>query len=574
MTIYPSNYLFSQTDKQIFLLVGHEKYRDDLIDFFYEMHFVKCESLSISDRAGTFVICDFERAPYFSQITELGLVYKTDYLWIDDLINVLQEPEAYYTAAYFKGRPIVVMGNGQQCEILIKSNPSMRVHAFYDISDWEQGVAETMPALLDIGQTPLFILCTDEFAHAKKAMIAAGYAFGDDFYFYDESNARLASMLENVIKCEVVEPLNCSINKAPALVFKDGTVNNCCFRMTEPCGNIMLNTLENIFASPKARILHLSTRNRSYCYCTDYCKYINTQANPIIGRNELEMPIISDYRAHPTYLRACNLTCRFCRNHIENDDSEPQTLHIHEEFLASLAKIKGMGTTSGEPLFSKMYWELMEADPSDYFRFTTNGTLLNGKNWDKLLNLYKDISVDISIDAATKETYEYLRRGAKWESMLENIMLTADLRRSGKIKEFTFACVVQKDNFRELHKIIELAREAHVDRILFQRLLNFGSFPDEFVQYDVHDPQSPYHNEFVQTIATNPIFWDPDVNFKGLIHVLKAAGVLLQKQIIELARKNEELDNQIHDIYSSNTWKIGDRLRRVYRWIVPVSEKR
>ncbi len=120
----------------------------------------------------------------------------------------------------------------------------------------------------------------------------------------------------------------------------------------------------------------------------------------------------------------------------------------HVEFLV----IAG----NGDPFASKIYRDLirylhkLRKQPKLILR--TNGLLLNVKNWQMLMSevelpLYK---LEISIDAATKDTYEKLRRGAKFEILMKNLSFIKQLHDEGKIARLSAIFVVQKDNYQEI----------------------------------------------------------------------------------------------------------------------------
>ena len=143
--------------------------------------------------------------------------------------------------------------------------------------------------------------------------------------------------------------------------------------------------------------------------------------------------------------------------------------------------------------------------------------------------------------------------------------------------------------------MVGITRKVHADRINFGRMANLGSFSHEqYIQLDVHNPQSTYHNEFVIMVATNPVFHDSDfVILEGLPNLLEAAKSLyqnLESRNTELVRQNDSLREQheallnensqlskqcasqaaaINEIYGSNTWRIGSILRSIYRRVFP-----
>ncbi len=110
----------------------------------------------------------------------------------------------------------------------------------------------------------------------------------------------------------------------------------------------------------------------------------------------------------------CNLECTFCYQGYRND-AKKSTLSLEslKNLFADFKKNKldALLLSSSEPLLYKNFSEILdmakEAEIMDQFIFT-NGTLLNDKNSAKILKSSLT-RVFISIDAATRETYDQVR---------------------------------------------------------------------------------------------------------------------------------------------------------------------
>jgi len=542
------------------------------------------------DLCELYVICDFVQENWIYTINNTqGLVYKSNYIWISDLINVLRETETYYSAVHYPARPVVVLGEETLVRNLLECNPNLQEYYRIYVTDWCNDVSNIQSHLTCPPQNLLYLLVTHEPIEAKKTMIGAGYAYGDDFYFYDESNKKWADMLEETIKSEQCLSISCSIDNnlwLPSIIHINGDITCCCGRIKERLGNIHFTNFEYICNSPTAKILQLSTINRTYCFCSENCKRAQVSSNTKLKRNDPVYPHINTFIIAPSYIRACNCYCRSCRDELITKDTQPSVLIIHEEFLKAIPMMKGVGHADGELLFSKLGREILETDPSDTISITTNGMLLNEKNWNYLLNLYENISITISVDGGTKDTFEFLRRGAKWETLIKNLRLAGEMRKADKIKQFSIGCVVQVSNFRELDAIVYLGREVGTDFICFGRLVDSATFVgDELLKHDVQDPLNPDYIEFVRSIATNPIFQEEDISFEGIYNILKIAELLsngfkayfdltvdykeLEEKYINVLQENKELVSTIDEIHKSNTWQVGKKIQRAYRFFIP-----
>jgi radical SAM protein with 4Fe4S-binding SPASM domain len=86
----------------------------------------------------------------------------------------------------------------------------------------------------------------------------------------------------------------------------------------------------------------------------------------------------------------------------------------------------------------------------------TNATLINEKNAASLLKGLDEIA--ISVDGATKETFEKIRFGANFEHVMKNIKLLTDMKkqtRSPTLLKISLTC--NRLNYKEIPKLSALA---------------------------------------------------------------------------------------------------------------------
>jgi MoaA/NifB/PqqE/SkfB family radical SAM enzyme len=128
-------------------------------------------------------------------------------------------------------------------------------------------------------------------------------------------------------------------------------------------------------------------------------------------------------------------------------------------------------TGSGDPFASRTFRKLLgwisnETCPNLKVMLMTNGLLFTEKEWAKFPNLKGKIKlVKVSMDGATKETHELLRRGSRWETMMENLPFIGTLRPKGDIHNYELVFVVQEENYREMGDFVDLAARAPIASI-------------------------------------------------------------------------------------------------------------
>ena len=211
--------------------------------------------------------------------------------------------------------------------------------------------------------------------------------------------------------------------------------------------------------------------------------------------------------------QSCNLQCPSCRHHKINYEGEQRERtelilkSIEDQLAEGLEHIECTG--SGDPFFSRTFrkW-LMNFDQSMYpnlksIHLHTNATLWNESNWERMPNVHKFIkSAEISIDAATKDTYENkVRIGGVWEDTQRNLRFIATLP---NLEYLTLSFVVQKANYKEMEMFYNMAEdifgESNINwQIFFNRVVNWGTFdPEEFKDIDVGNPEHPDYLELME----------------------------------------------------------------------------
>ena len=77
----------------------------------------------------------------------------------------------------------------------------------------------------------------------------------------------------------------------------------------------------------------------------------------------------------------------------------------------------------------------------------------------------------------TKETYEKLRLGGKWDSINRNLECIAELKEQHNFK-FVLHMVVQKDNWQEIPAMVELGERLGIDELLFNKIQDWNTGQD------------------------------------------------------------------------------------------------
>lgn len=161
----------------------------------------------------------------------------------------------------------------------------------------------------------------------------------------------------------------------------------------------------------------------------------------------------------------CNANCLFC-NYVPGVENNKNYFYLNDikkmTWLKYVKKV-GLGGGVGEPLlhpqFLSIFKYLKNAFPHLKMRVISNGILLNNDICEAFAgNLHK---LRISLNAATKETWEKLMQTRGFENVCQGISTLARLKREKQTKhpEIILMMVVCRENICEVVKFAELAHE-------------------------------------------------------------------------------------------------------------------
>jgi radical SAM protein with 4Fe4S-binding SPASM domain len=136
-------------------------------------------------------------------------------------------------------------------------------------------------------------------------------------------------------------------------------------------------------------------------------------------------------------------------------------------------------SVAGEPFMNPQFEK--ELGLIEYYRVKlsmfTNVTLLpRGKFLEKLINNLSELTV--SVDAATKKTYEHIRRGSSFRAVMNNINRFNKYRNElpqEKKPKLIFWFTLMKSNIEELPAYIELAHKLGADGVGVCHMIVFNS---------------------------------------------------------------------------------------------------
>ena len=192
------------------------------------------------------------------------------------------------------------------------------------------------------------------------------------------------------------------------------------------------------------------------------CIRKDEHVNDYLDKENIEVSPVPFPKFVGIYLTSCcNYRCFFC------EDRKPFHLPLEDLYglktLIRNAEILNI-TGSGEPLFYKHIKEAIhfinENNNRNCISLNTNGSLLTEEI---ALLLSSNLNfISISVNAATKQTYERDIKNADWENVLNNIR---NARKYIPREKMSLVFVAHGDNIHEFPDFVRLAKELDVGQV-------------------------------------------------------------------------------------------------------------
>lgn len=472
---------------------------------------IDSENFKLPDKYDLYICCTYDQKDAEKKLAGMGLVYKKDYFFAEDFFYLLDDWKNS-RIAYRGSLKSIVFGYAARHGIIFPEDPHRDIltdkHLHRNINPVVQRFHHALYLI------PGLLKAIPQFLAGRN-----NYDTYDHICFYTVSDAiRFKySHPEAADKVITVEELKAHTMASAYMraLYKDRRQNSCACdapfntiwigkggttRLCEcpdyldiSCGNIGVTDSASAWDSPLAKIIRLSVINNSYTFCArNQCGKLSAanEHTSLIGRKEIKT---SD---HPLTVNVandsvCNLHCPSCRKciHAKNDDNEELEINTCTDALFESGWLekadKLLVGGGGEAFLSKNYRRVIYggSEKRNSIIIMTNGTLFNGSEWKKLEGKYEHISFLVSVDAAVKDTYEKLRCGGNYDSLMKNMDLLAELRKENKVDSVKVIMIVQRDNFEEIPAFIRWATAKGFDGVSLSHIRNWNIY-DEKVFYD------------------------------------------------------------------------------------------
>ena len=508
------------------------------------------ERRSLMGKYEAYICCTYERDDAKNKLELSGFEYGKDYFFAEDFFGLLDDWKgqriAYksyqgnikgwlksiifgYAAVHGKVLPedahyAVLKGNYGSIEG--KRSRNLFVYALY----FGLGSLEALPQIVAKGNGYrdydhiCFFSAADAVKYKKDFPSAA-----DKVTTVEElKNHTMASLYMRAVYYDRRQnDCGCDLPYNTIWIGKDGMSRLCeCpdFLMVG-CGNMGLHGAADVWESRLAKIVRLSVINNSYTFCSrQLCGRLaaGKEQEKLLDRRKKEEP---GYPSKVCFAgdSVCNLHCPSCRKkaYFKNDEK------TGEGIQACINSIVGAGWLdkaehiivggSGESFFSQNYKRVIYevGTKRKNIVIMTNGTLFTPKEWEKLEGRYEHISFWVSVDAATRETYEKVRCGGNFSRLMDNMDFLSNLLRSGKVDSVSVIMVVQKANYTEIPDFIRWAKVKGFDGVSLSHIRNWGTYGDTdfYNNVSMFDRNGKMKPELA-AVLENPVCRDPIVEMR------------------------------------------------------------
>jgi len=320
-----------------------------------------------------------------------------------------------------------------------------------------------------------------------------------------------------------------------------GEVYMCCPSWLEtPIGNLIHQSVEEVWNGKKAQEIRRSILDGSFKYCNQSrCPFLQTITAPVeragdvtdeefktVMKENLAVLPYGPKEINCSYDKSCNLSCPSCRTEVIIEKKNRNQIRAVQHKIcteamkdAQLLYITGSGDPFGSPFFRTWLQTMRRQDMPRLKRLHihTNAQLWTPKMWktipDEIQHMVK--TAEISIDAASSETYSINRRGGSFRKLLENLEFISALRERNAMEWVGISMVVQENNFREMPDFVRLGKRFNFG-VSFSKLVDWGTFSqEEFCRRAVHLPSHPKHAGLLDLLK-DEIFNEPNVYLGNL----------------------------------------------------------
>ena len=512
-----------------------------------DFRYVFGDRLKLADSGDAYIVCTYDHDEAMGKLSSEGKTYGKDFFFAEDFFCMLDDMKnsriAYraYQGSFADKLKAVLFGYIAKHGIILPEDPHRELltgkHLPTSKSPAEQRFRHALyliPALLE-AFPQIFAKGNEykEYEHICFYSVSDAVKFKTDHPLLsgkvittEELKAHTAASkyMLAVYRDRRQNDCSCDVPFNTIWVGRGGTTRlcDCPDYLDISLGNIGVTDASGIWNSPLSKIIRLSVIDNTYTFCArNLCgklSRVNERSSLLESRtvsepdHPLNINVANDY--------ACNLHCPSCRKciHAKNDEKEEAGISscidslFGSGWLEKADKLIVGG--GGEAFLSENYKRVIYGGSKKRRSIVimTNGTLFTESEWEKLQGRYESIDFMVSIDAATKETYEKVRCGGNFDALMKNMEFLSRLRRENKVSSVKVIMIVQKANYTEIPAFIRWAGDMGFDGVNLSHIRNWGTYDEEYFYREVSmfDKSGNIKPELAGVLA-DPVCTDPMV---------------------------------------------------------------
>ncbi len=311
--------------------------------------------------------------------------------------------------------------------------------------------------------------------------------------------------------------------------FSDGNVYACCPSLVDKYsfGNAFENTFDEIWNGEKANAFREAVLDGSFRFCNlKSCLTLQNIQND--SRFNFDNPEPFEKSESPKMIHFnvddnCNAKCVMCR---DKNEFKPHFVRQYEEFFDKdlIKMLKNTETIylngAGELFASNLCKKILKTVTSNYpninIDLITNGILADRKNFEAL-GLKKIYSIEVSLHAYSKKTYDKIVRDGDYDRVMKNLKFLSEMKKQGKLTCLWLNFVVSALNYKEMIDFQKFAEKIGAKTRFWEfRPWGHAEFDNHYKEMAIFEPTHPDYEDFIK-ITSNPVFDSPNCDINKIL---------------------------------------------------------
>ncbi len=267
----------------------------------------------------------------------------------------------------------------------------------------------------------------------------------------DAQEGRVTPRSERAVTANVAEPVDAPTATLAGLEAKylsmplnAPTKHVTAWRLSELCRRVGQKEKADAYVLQALKIKNVAALDEAKQHKPSFCKH---------------KPMIVEFNV----ITRCNAGCIMCNYGPQGDILELERFkRLADDLLPTARKAMLIG---GEVLLHPDFYEMCEYAGrfGVSLGMTTNLCSLGGRRAEAIQRFFR--SVKVSVDAATKRTYESIRTHLSFDRLQENLQILARIKQQRPDLKLELACVAMRQNIAELPDTIEMVGRLGFDSV-------------------------------------------------------------------------------------------------------------